>query len=248
MSESQRLNGFLLIDKPAGITSHDVIDRLRRVTGVQRIGHSGTLDPFATGLLIVGVGREATRELDRFLKMDKQYRATLYLGATSDTGDSTGLIAVRHPERGQDPIGFWPSQNDVMKILNQFVGELQQTPPMYSAKKIGGKKLYQLARKGKTIERQPTSISISNLALVSYTPPLLTIDVACSSGTYIRTLAEDIGKALSCGAYCEHLERTAIGPYRLQNAVELSTITSVNWKNFLLPIDTAVGASGTFLL
>ncbi|MBI5134805.1 tRNA pseudouridine(55) synthase TruB [Candidatus Uhrbacteria bacterium] len=221
-------SGFLLIEKPAGITSHDVIDQLRRVTGVQRIGHSGTLDPFATGLLIVGIGREATREIDRFLKMDKQYRATLYLGATSDTGDKTGTIISN-----LGPSQYSPTENIIQEVLKRFTGDISQVPPMHSAKKVGGKKLYELARRGKTIERRPVSISISNLALVSYTPPLLTIDIACSSGTYIRTLSEDIGNALGCGAYCQELQRTAIGPYRLKDAMELDMITTENWEQRL---------------
>lgn len=229
--------GFLLIDKPSGITSHDVIDRLRRITFEKRIGHSGTLDPFATGLLIVGVGRESTRQLDGFLKMDKQYRAVLYLGATSSTGDRTGVITMRHPGPDQDPIlqtnGFWPSQNDVEVALTKFTGPLQQIPPMYSAKKVGGQKLYELARRGQTIERAPISISISSLDCISYTPPRLTINVHCSSGTYIRTLGEDIGAMLGCGAYVEELIRTSIGPYQLKNAVKLDMITKENWKMLL---------------
>ncbi len=216
-------SGFLLIDKPSGITSHDVIARLRRITREKRIGHSGTLDPFATGLLIVGVGRPSTRELDQFLKMDKTYCATLHLGATSSTGDRTGTI-VLHAD---------PSSIEIITIqetLKKFLGPLQQIPPMYSAKKVGGKKLYELARRGQTIERSPISITISTLDLISYTPPRLTIDVHCSSGTYIRTLGEDIGAALKCGAYVEELTRHSIGPYQLKDATKLDIISNDNWN------------------
>lgn len=241
------MSGFLLINKPTGITSHDVVDRLRAVTGEKRIGHSGTLDPFATGLLIVGVGRDATKRLGELQKLPKTYRATLMLGATSDTGDRTGTITVRHPGPNQDPIGFWPSpatagsrpggdQNDVTAALKKFTGDLQQTPPMYSAKKIAGKKLYELAREGKTVERQPITISITRLELLRYEWPKLEIEVDCSSGTYIRTLGEDIGKALGCSAYVDVLERLTIGQYRLQDAVELSKMNTENWKEQLFYI------------
>ncbi len=219
--------GFLLIDKPAGITSHDVIDRLRRITGEKRIGHSGTLDPFATGLLIIGVGREATRQLDQFLKMDKQYRAVVRLGATSNTGDKTGMIVDGKPEIAD----FGITEARIQTTLQQFTGKLQQIPPMYSAKKVGGKKLYELARRGQTIERAPVSITISSLVLVSYAHPLLTINVHCSSGTYIRTLGEDIGASLGCGAYVEELTRLSIGPYQLNDAVKLDMITGATWKD-----------------
>ncbi len=222
--------GLLLIDKPAGITSHDVIDRLRYVTGEKRIGHSGTLDPFATGLLIVGVGRLSTRELDRFLKMDKAYQAVLRLGATSTTGDKTGEIKQSNFELTQIP------ENKIREVFNKFLGAQTQIPPMYSAKKVAGKKLYDLARRGQTIERAPVSISISSLVLVSYTHPRLTINVHCSSGTYIRTLGEDIGMSLGCGAYVEELTRTAIGPYQLKDAVKLDMITSNTWKTQLLTL------------
>ena len=179
--------GFLLINKPTGITSHDVVDRLRRVTGEKRIGHSGTLDPFATGLLIVGVGRDATKRLGELQKLPKTYRATLMLGSTSTTGDRTGIItryviASRSEaihDRGEIATVAMgsPAMTTVTDVLKKFTGELQQIPPMYSAKKIGGKKLYELAREGKTVERKPISISISNLSLVRYESPLLEIEV-----------------------------------------------------------------------
>lgn len=227
-------SGFLLIDKPSGITSHDVISRLRRITGEKRIGHSGTLDPFATGLLIVGVGRAATRELQQFLKMDKTYGAVLFLGATSTTGDRTGTITARVaiPDLIVDS-GSQPGMTKILSTLKKFLGTQSQIPPMYSAKKVGGKKLYELARRGQTIERAPVSITISRLDLVSYTYPLLSITASCSSGTYIRTLGEDIGTMLGCGAYVEELNRTSIGPYELKDAAKLDMITNDNWKMLL---------------
>ncbi len=251
MPESQRLSGFLLINKPAGITSHDVVDQLRRITCEKRIGHSGTLDPFATGLLIVGVGRVATKRLGELQKLPKTYRATLMLGAISDTGDRTGTIVVRHPELASgslsSPTGIGDPKNDrgfrvkpgmttVLNTLNKFTGQTQQIPPMYSAKKIAGKKLYELARAGIIVERTPITITITRLDLLGYQWPILEIEVDCSSGTYIRTLAEDIGQALGCGAYAQELERLTIGSYHLNNAAKLDTITPENFQDHLFQI------------
>lgn len=265
--------GFLLINKPAGITSHDVVDRVRAITGVRKVGHSGTLDPFATGLLIVAVGRESTKRLGEFLKLDKKYRATIHFGATSDTQDKTGVItptchsgAERTPttchseaERSgviessqskdeilslasslQDDRGVDVGGNDVLvdlddivDVLAQFIGDIEQIPPMYSAKKVGGKKLYELARAGKEIERKPHAITIHSIDLVSFDWPLAAIDVHCSSGTYIRTLCADVGERLGVCAYCEELERTAIGTHLLSDTVNLDELTSENWRRCL---------------
>lgn len=217
--------GFLHINKPADWTSHDVVAHLRRVTGEKKIGHAGTLDPFATGLLIVGVGREATRELDKFLKQDKEYIAELHLGAVSDTYDLTGTIKESDTSS--------PAKDDIKNILKKFIGNQDQIPPMYSAKKIRGKKLYELARKGKEIEREANKIVIHELELLNYDWPKLEIRVKCSSGTYIRSLAHDIGKTLNTGAYLENLNRTKIGEYELKNAIDLNKINRDNWQGFI---------------
>lgn len=217
--------GFLLIDKPAGITSHDVIDRLRRVTGEGRIGHAGTLDPFATGLLIVGVGREATKRLGEFLGMDKEYEALAIFGGESDTQDVTGVIVPTHTTL--------PHKEAVSSAMAGFTGEISQTPPMYSAKKIGGKKLYELARAGKTVERAPVKVTISKFRLDEYAPPRLRFTVRCSSGTYVRTLAHDLGAMLGCGAYLEELRRTAIGAHSIATASPLDAVTHENWHGLL---------------
>lgn len=217
-SESQ-LNGFLFIDKPAGITSHDVVDRVRAVTGIRRIGHSGTLDPFATGLLILGVGA-ATKALGKIQGLPKRYLATMHLGAVSSTGDPTGIVtAYAYPSSRAKLRDL-----DIQNTLERFLGPIDQIPPMYSAKKIGGVKLYELARAGKIVERKPNRVTIHELTLREYTWPTAEIEVACSSGTYIRTLVEDIGKALGCGAYTESLRRTAIGPWRVDEAVTLDEL------------------------
>jgi len=218
-------SGFLYINKPTDWTSHDVVAHLRRVTGEKKIGHAGTLDPFATGLLIIGVGREATRELDKFLKQDKEYIAELHLGAVSDTYDLTGTIK----KSDASP----PAEDDVKNILKKFIGEQDQIPPMYSAKKIKGKKLYELARAGKEIERKANKIIIHELKLLNYDWPKLAIRAKCSSGTYIRSLAYDIGKALGTGAYLEKLERTKIGEHELKDAIDLDKINRDNWQEFI---------------
>lgn len=215
---------FLLINKPAGITSHDVVDRMRRITGERRVGHAGTLDPFATGLLIVGVGRESTKQLDTFLKLDKSYRATFHLGATADTDDCTGVITST-----VDAVP--PSEAIVAQALTKLRGPLNQTPPMYSAKKIAGKKLYELARQGVIITRAPAAVTVYRLELLNYRWPLFELDIDCSSGTYIRSLAHDLGAVLNVGGYVETLMRTSIGNYKLTDAITLSELTSDNWQN-----------------
>lgn len=209
-------SGFLLINKPKDWTSHDVVAYLRKIIGVKKIGHAGTLDPFATGLLIVGVGREATKRLDKFKVLPKTYIATLKLGGTSDTYDSTGKITMTQWPNGTIKK---PSLEKINKILKKFIGKQLQTPPMYSAKKVGGKKLYELARKGVEVERQPANIEIYNIKLLEYNWPYLKIEINCSTGTYIRSLAHDIGQALGCGAYCDELERVKIGEYLVEDAM-----------------------------
>lgn len=226
----EAINGFLLVDKPAGITSHDVVDVVRRVTGIRRVGHSGTLDPFATGLLTLGVGA-ATKQLGNLQGLPKHYIATMYLGATSDTGDPTGVVTIITNSQ------LLISKLEVERLLPKFTGPIFQIPPMYSAKKVGGKKLYELAREGKIIERTPHQITIHKLELRSFHWPLAEIEVHCSSGTYIRTLVEDIGKALGSGAYTQILQRLSIGPYRIEDAQTLHALTKENWRAHLLPID-----------
>lgn len=206
---------FILIDKPADWTSHDVVGYLRKKMGVKKIGHAGTLDPFATGLLICGVGREATRRLDEFKGMDKVYLAKIRLGAISDTQDKMGKIS-------KNKVAQIPHQQKIQEILTGFLGKQLQTPPMFSAKKIKGQKLYDLARAGITVERKPNEIEIYSIDLKSYAWPYLEIEVKCSTGTYIRTLAHDIGQKLGVGAYCEELRRMAIGNYKVENAEKIN--------------------------
>lgn len=248
-------SGFILINKPVDWTSHDVVGYLRRVTGIKKIGHAGTLDPFATGLLIVGVGREATKRLDEFKGMQKKYIATMQFGAISDTQDSTGSI---QPILAAQHISLTTAH--ISDVLDTFVGKQKQVPPMYSAKKINGKKLYKFARNGETVERAAVDIEIYNMTLLNvvdtplhpnrimvrifkYLLPTAHIDistctvrVSCSTGTYIRTICHDIGQKLGTGAYCTALQRTKIGPYRLKQAISPKKIERNNWKTYLIQL------------
>jgi len=230
---------FLLIDKPKGITSHDVIDRIRKITDIRRTGHAGTLDPNATGLLIVGVGRESTKELwTKFGKMDKTYVAEITLGEERETDDSVGKIRNSNIEirNGSAKLTILSSSMDksqfsksqMLKTLNLFLGEQMQTPPIYSAIKSGGKKAYEEARKGKVLKVEPRKVIIYSIKLLEYEYPLLKIESKVSSGTYIRALARDIGRKLGCGAYLSNLRRIKIGEYKVENSVKLDELTEDN--------------------
>lgn len=234
--------GFLLIDKPDGLTSHDVVNRVRRLTGEKRVGHAGTLDPFATGLLLVGVGRVATREFPKLVGLDKVYEATFALGGTSDTDDRTGALTP-------SPAAARPSQDAIENAVRTFIGPIEQIPPNYSAIKIGGKKMYELARAGKEIERKPRAVTIHAYDVLEADP--LRVRIACGSGTYIRSLARDLGEALGTGGYVEELRRTAIGPFQIARSVPLASLTPENVADALIPVETAlslVGPSATVTL
>lgn len=250
IENSHVVPGFLLIDKPVGITSHDVIARLRRLTGVKRIGHAGTLDPFATGLLLVGVGREATREMQKLVGLDKKYEATFVLGATSDTDDVTGKIST-DPTIPCLPAGRPPlskgriTQEELESALKSFVGEIDQVPPTYAAIKIHGKKLYELARAGKPTLVEPRRVTIYSIKFLSNLSNLSDLSnlsfflkIHCSSGTYIRSIARDLGKKLNMGGYVETLRRTTIGPFSIEKATTLADLTSDNWNQAIIPIQT----------
>ncbi len=223
---SQSVSGFLLIDKSRGITSHDVIDELRRITGIRKIGHAGTLDPFAQGLLICAVEREATKHLAEFVGLEKSYTTHVYLGATSDTYDRDGKIVEKD-------ITAIPTEHDIQYVLRSVEGSSEQIPPMYSAKKVAGKKLYELARKGIEIERKPQHITVNDVVCTSYHYPHLVFSCTVSSGTYIRTLVHDIGQKLTCGAYTKALERTSIGSFTLDESIILEMLTAKNWVTHL---------------
>lgn len=216
---SHAKDGILLVDKPVGWTSFDVVAKIRGQLKAEyrergetptkrqlRVGHAGTLDPFATGLLVILLG-DATKRAGEFLKLDKVYEATVYLGATSTTGDPEGEITKKEATR--------PDLESVKAVLDTFTGSITQTPPAYSAIKIGGQRAYKLARAGKEVEVPSRIVEIYSIELLDYSYPELNIRTHVSSGTYIRTLAEDIGHALGTGAYCSQLRRVAIANYRV---------------------------------
>ena len=224
------MTGIVIVDKPAGWTSQDVTARLRRVFGTRRIGHGGTLDPMATGVLPVFVGR-ATRGVEFFEHADKTYEAVLRLGTVTDTQDSTGTVLEKRP--------VTVTEAEFRDILPKFTGEIAQIPPMYSAIKVDGNKLYELARAGKEIERKPREITVFSLDLLEFTGETAKIRVHCSKGTYIRTLCHDIGAALGCGGCMETLRRTAAGEYTLADSVELDTLLNAERpEDYLRDVDT----------
>ena len=228
------MNGIVIVDKPAGWTSQDVTARLRRVFNTRRIGHGGTLDPMATGVLPVFVGR-ATRGVEFFEHAGKTYEATLRLGITTDTEDITGTVLTE-----QEPS---VSEADFLAVLAQFRGKIQQIPPMYSALKIGGKKLYDLARQGKQVERQPREIEIFELTCLEFSGVTARLRIACSKGTYIRTLCKDIGEALGCGGCMEQLRRVAAGEYTISEAVPLDNLLNTETPgSYLRPVDSMFGS------
>ncbi|MCH7951137.1 tRNA pseudouridine(55) synthase TruB [Patescibacteria group bacterium] len=219
---------FLLVDKPKGMTSHDVVDRLRTITGERRVGHAGTLDPNATGLLILGIGRESTKKLGKISKdTRKTYMAEIVLGEERDTDDSEGKVVLK--AKGVLP----PGRKEVVKILREFLGEQEQIPPKYSAIKLKGKKAYELARKGMKFTLIPRKVFVHKINLIRYKYPNLEIEVEVSAGTYIRALARDIGRKLGIGAYLSELRRTKIGEYFVEDAVSLEKLTRENWKRFV---------------
>lgn len=208
--------GMLLIDKPIQKSSFGVIAALRRILGVAKIGHCGTLDPFATGLLIVLVGKKFTRLSDNFLVHDKTYSAELHLGVATDTYDCDGRVVHCRCD-------LVPTEEQIVAALTAFQGELVQTPPMFSAKKIAGKKLYELARRGITVDRPACPITVS-IELIRYAYPKLLLRIYCSKGTYVRSLAHDLGALLGCGAHLSALRREASGPFSVAKAFDGSLL------------------------
>lgn len=224
------MDGIVIVDKPQGWTSQDVTARLRRVFGTRRIGHGGTLDPMATGVLPVFVGR-ATRAVEFFEHAEKTYETVLRFGITTDTEDMTGTVLT------EENVSF--TEEQLQETLAAFRGEILQVPPMYSALKVNGQKLCDLARKGKTVERQPRPITIHELTLVERGENTLRLRVRCSKGTYIRTLCKDIGEKLGCGGCMESLRRVAAGEYTVDEAVPLQTLLDTEEpEKYLRDVDT----------
>ena len=226
------MNGILLVDKPQDWTSHDVVAKLRGVFGERRIGHSGTLDPLATGLLVVFLGK-ATKAVEFSEAAEKEYLAHLRLGIETDTQDITGTVLHTSAET--------PDRAALEAVLPQFCGEIQQIPPMYSAIKVNGKKLYDIARRGGEVERQPRSIFIHELSVLGEENGEFVLRIRCSKGTYIRTLCHDIGKALGCGGVMTALRRTRVGGYDVQDAHTVAALSEMERdeaESLLLPLDS----------
>ena len=216
------MDGILIVDKPQGMTSHDVVDFIRKQFGLKKVGHAGTLDPMATGVLVILIGKY-TKSSNSFLSADKEYDATLMLGATSDTGDAWGRV-----EKGASSEGI--GKEKIEEVFNKFTGEIEQVPPSYSAVKFKGKKLYELARLGINVKVEPRKVSIKELNIYKISMPEISFTVTCSKGTYIRQLSADIGSALGCGAYLSRLRRTRSGGFKVDEAIgidELKRMDSV---------------------
>jgi tRNA pseudouridine55 synthase len=223
--------GVLNIDKPAGLTSHDVVNRIRRLAGLRRVGHAGTLDPLATGVLLVCLGR-ATRLVEYLTGQPKTYLATIRLGQTTNTYDAEGEITAEKP--------VMATEQEIETALAAFRDTISQLPPMFSAVKQGGRPLYKLARQGEEVERAARQVTIYELELLDWQPPDLQLRVVCSAGTYIRSLAHDLGRTLGCGGHITELRRTAIGSFTIETAVPLDNLTSDNLATHLLPAEAAV--------
>jgi tRNA pseudouridine55 synthase len=218
------MEGIAIINKPSGITSHDVVSRVRRRFNMRRVGHAGTLDPLATGVLVILLGK-ATKLFDKFVAYDKAYAATLRLGTQTTSADITGTVIEQRP--------FEDVTVDQIKgTFEQFVGESDQFPPMVSAVKFKGERLYKLARKGVVVERTARRIRIDSLKLVDFKLPEVKFYLECSKGTYVRTLAEDVGQRLGCGACITQIERTKVGPFSIQDAVKIEDLNEGHVRNW----------------
>lgn len=227
------MTGLLLVDKAAGMTSHDVVDRIRRAAGQRRIGHTGTLDPAATGLLILCLGH-ATRLSEHLTGLDKQYEGEMRLGITSDSYDLDGAVTAESPVPEL-------SLDAIQSVCNRFVGEIEQVPPMVSAVKIGGERLYKIARQGGEVERPPRHVKVYEFMALSYEATVVRIRVRCSSGTYVRSLCHDVGQILGCGAVLATLRRTMVGGFNVENALSLEAFTTPqSVEERLLSMDDAL--------
>lgn len=209
-------DGLLLVDKPAGLTSHDVVDRIRRHFRIEKVGHGGTLDPMATGLLVLLLGR-GTKLSNQIIGADKAYEGTMHLGATTDTEDVDGKVLTEAPCEGI-------TRERLEEEIRKWMGDVMQTPPMVSAIKREGVPLYKLARRGETVERAPRLIHIYDFTLLDFAPPLARFRLRCTKGTYVRTLCADIGRALGCGAYLQQLRRIQSGALRVGHARPLDEV------------------------
>jgi tRNA pseudouridine55 synthase len=233
------VSGVLVVDKPIGLTSHDVVQIIRRGTGIRRAGHTGTLDPRASGVLVILIG-PAVRLSEYVSASDKRYQATIRLGTSTDTYDSEGTVTSTASTASIEDI----TEEQFNEILQTFVGEIEQVPPPYSAVKVKGRKAYDMAREGEEVDLAPRMINVYSLDILEWAPPEAVIDVYCSSGTYVRSLANDMGKALGTGAYLVGLRRTKSGRFTLRDAVPLRRLQEAfdagNWYRNLIPAAEAL--------
>jgi len=231
------ISGILVVDKPVGLTSHDVVQIIRSGTGIRRAGHTGTLDPRASGVLVILVG-PAVRLSEFVSASDKRYQAVLRLGSTTDTYDAEG----RFTRQSSAPVNI--SEEKFEEALKQFIGEIEQTPPPFSAVTVHGRKAYEMARQGEEVDLAPRKIQVYHLEVLEWAPPEVVIDVHCSSGTYVRSLANDMGNVLGCGAYLIGLRRTKNGRFSLRDAVPLRKLQDAflagNWYQYLIPAAEAL--------
>jgi tRNA pseudouridine55 synthase len=229
------ISGVLVVDKPVGLTSHDVVQIIRKGTNIRRAGHTGTLDPRASGVLVVLIG-PAVRLSEYVSASDKRYQAVIRLGEATDTYDSEGRVVSTSPVE--------ITEEQFVKALQQFVGEIEQVPPPYSAVKVQGRKAYEIAREGEEVDLQPRKIKVYSLELLEWAPPEAVIDIHCSSGTYIRSLANDLGRVLGCGAHLVGLRRTRSGRFTLRDAVPLRKLREAfadgTWYQYLIPAAEAL--------
>jgi len=225
------MEGLICIDKPSGVTSHDAINAVRRLAGIRRVGHAGTLDPLATGLLLVCLGR-ATRLLEYLVGQPKAYVAAIELGRATTTYDAEGDVIA------ESPVDI--SAEQLHAALDNYRGSITQLAPLYSAVKVDGQPLYRRARQGESVERPERAITIYQLDLLAWSGALLQLHIKCSSGTYIRSIAHDLGQDLGCGAFLANLRRTQIGLFAIADAVPLSKLHQGDWQRYLQPTDSAV--------
>lgn len=224
------MKGVLLVDKPAGLTSHDVVDHVRAASGIRRIGHTGTLDPGATGLLVLCIG-SATRLAQYVTDMDKTYEGTMRLGVITDSYDLDGKRLEERPVPDLQ-------EDAIREAMARYVGDIEQLPPMVSAVKVGGQRLYKLARKGQEVERERRPVTVYEFSLLNFTPPDAQIRVRCSRGTYVRTLCHDVGQDLGCGAALASLRRTRVGKHAIENAARIDDLkTPDDVRKRLLDMD-----------
>ena len=242
------MKGVLLLDKPSGMTSHDVVDRIRGAAHTRRVGHTGTLDPSATGLLIICVG-EATRLSEHLTRLDKVYEGYLRFGVVTDSYDMDGKVLEENSVPDISP-------EQIQKAFDALTGKIQQIPPMVSAVKVGGQRLYKMARKGETVERKPREVTVKEYRLLEYEAPLARFRVECTSGTYVRALCHDVGHSIGCGGTLDSLRRVAVGRYRVENASPVDAFEDVDdIYERLIPMGEAlelpevvVGPKGEYLV